>query len=267
MTFTDYIKHYFAFSKLAVFILISFAVVIAIHIILMLFAKRMSNHFKVEHRKQGFLKLFGRMTEEYYELMFSSTSILFFVGIYFLISFNYFSVSDGAWQFWLKYEDYLLLGFIIISIFFNNIIDRHIVPLRRLDRDTKSILRMTGMVYMLISFTYIKFIYQDDNYNVILGYFLTLVIGRFVYFDASIEEFANFTRRLREILPSLVLVLLSTALLSLYGFKTEYLLRSNGVVVSLFFAHFLCIIEICVLSRTRIFERISEKIFSKDEGK
>ena len=139
--------------------------------------------------------------------------------------------------------------------------------MRRLDRDTKSILRMTGMVYMLIIFAYIKFIYQDDNYNVILGYFLTLVIGRFVYFDASIEEFANFTRRLREILPSLVLVLLSTALLSLYGFKTEYLLRSNGVVVSLFFAHFLCIIEICVLSRTRVFERISEKIFSKDEGK
>lgn len=267
MTFIDYIKHYLGFPEFFVFVLMSSCIVMLIHVILMMVARKTALQFKPESRKQGFVKLFGRMKEEYYELMFSATSILFFVGIYFLISFNYFSVSDELWQFWGKYEDYLLLGFIVLSILMNNVIDRYIVPLTKLDKDTRSILRMAGMLYMLIIFAYIKFIYQDNNYNMILGYFLTLVIGRFVYFDASLQEFANFTKRLREIAPSLMLVLLSTALLSLYGFKTEYLLRSNGVVVSLFLAHFFCIIEICVLSRTRFFERMSNKILFKDEGK
>ncbi|MGN0437031.1 MAG: hypothetical protein ACI4F4_00790 [Lachnospiraceae bacterium] len=267
MTFADYVKHYLSFPEICIFIGISFGIVVLIHIILMLVAGKTAQHFKTENRKHGFIKLFGRMTEEYYELMFSSTSILLFVGIYFLISFHYFPVSDQIWQFWIKYEDFILLGFIVFSIMINNIVDHYIVPLKKLDKDTKSILRMTGMLYMLIIFAYIKFIDQNNNYNMILGYFLTLVIGRFVYFDASFQELSELKKRLSEIIPSLFLVLLSTALLSLYGFKTEYLLRSNGVVVSLFLAHFFCIIEICVLSRTKMFEKISEKIFFKDEGK
>ncbi len=263
MTFIDYLKHYFHIPELLLFALISTGIVFLIHIVLMLVARKTALKFRKENQQHGFQKLFGRMTEEYYELMFSATSILFFVGAYFLISFDYFSLSPGVWQLWTRYEDFILLGFIILSILFNNVIDRHMVPLEKLDKDTRSILRMTGMLYMLIIFAYIKFIYEDNNYDTILGYFLTLVIGRFVYFDASIQEFADFMKKLKEILPSLLLVLTSTALLSMYGFKTEYLLRSNGVVVSLFLAHFFCIIEISVLARTKFFIHISDKILFK----
>lgn len=266
MTFIDYLKHYLSVPQMLFFILVSTGVVFLIHVILMLLARKTAMKFKAENRRQGFLKLFGRMTEEYYELMFSSTCILFFVGVYFLISFHYFTLSESIWSIWTKYEDFILLGFIVLSILFNNIIDRHIVPLEKLDKDTKSILRMTGMFYMLIIFAYIKFIYEDNNYDTILGYFLTLVIGRYVYFDASINEFANFIKKFKEIFPSLLLVLISTAMLSLYGFKTEYLLRSNGVVLSLFFAHFFCIMEICLFTRTKFFKYISEKLFFKQSG-
>lgn len=260
MTLKDYIIHYLSFSQLVKFTLISSCVVFMIHMILMLIARNRAVVSKKENKKLTFLIYFGVLTEEYYELMFSSSCILFFTGVYFLISYNYFSLSPEHWQFWLKYEGYILLGVITVSVVFNNLIDRLFVPLRRLDSETRGVLRMAGMFYMLIIFAYIKFIDQNSNYDTILGYFITLVIGRFVYFDASAKDFVSAVKKIWEMLPAMILVLASTALLSLYGFKVGYLLRSNGVVVSLFIAHFFCILEICITYRTKFFEKLSKKI-------
>ena len=116
---------------------------------------------------------------------------------------------------------------------------------------------------MLIIFAYIKFIYLDDNYDAILIYFITMVIGRFVYFDASFRDFCQSMKELIDQLPILLLVLLSTALLALYGFKSGYLLASNGVVVSMFLAHFFVIFEIFLITRIRLPQKIAEGIAGK----
>ena len=122
---------------------------------------------------------------------------------------------------------------------------------------------MAGMLYMLIIFAYIKFIYLDDNYDAILFYFITMIIGRFVYFDASFKDFCISMKELVSQLPILLLVLLSTALLALYGFKSGYLLISNGVVVSMFLAHFFVIFEIFLITRVQLPQKIAERIAGK----
>ncbi|MDO5154469.1 MAG: hypothetical protein Q4D51_00745 [Eubacteriales bacterium] len=260
MTFSDYIKHYFSFPGILIFAAISFAIVCLIHGILMGVAKYRIDGKTAEDYNNHFVDYFDRLIEEYYEAMFSSSLILFFIGIYFLISYQYFSISEGYYQFWQKYEDYILLAFILLSILSNNLMDHFVVPLTKLNRETKGILRMASMLYMLVIFLFIKFIYQDNNYDTIIGYFLTLVIGRFVYFDASIHEFVNSVKKIKEILPSVLLVLMSSALLALFGFATGYLLKSNGVVLSLFIAHFFCILEIIVVAKLQIFEKIAMKM-------
>lgn len=263
MTLIDYIKHYLNLKNMGCFLIASFFIVVVIHFILLFVTKKKEMQGNGKMGSKVFLQKFGVMKEEYYELMFSSTCILFFTGLYFLIDHNYFEVSEKVWQFWVQYEGYILLGFIVISILFNNAIDHHFVPLERINKEDRGYLRMLGMLYMLVIFVYIKFIDQNNNYDTILGYFITMVIGRFVYFDASGSDFICAVKKVGEMLPILGLVLVSTALLSLYGFKAEYLLRSNGVVVSLFIAHFFSIIEIGILYRTKFFERISEKILLK----
>ena len=55
----------------------------------------------------------------------------------------------------------------------------------------------------------------------------------------------------------------STALLALYGFKSGYLLASNGVVVSMFLAHFFVIFEIFLITRIRLPQKIAEGIAGK----
>lgn len=263
MTLKDYLKHYLAMPDMLKFAVVSLAIVLIIHAILLATSIVKASGFRRDERGEVFDEFFTLFTECYYELMFSSSSILFFTGIYFLIDFNYFHVSERVWAFWMEYQDFLLLGFIVVSMIFNSVLDHWFVPLYFIRKDERNTLRLTAMLYMLIIFAYIKFIYLDDNYNAIVVYFITMVIGRFVYFDASIHDFFEAMRQLMRMLPILLLVLLSTALLSLYGFGTGYLLKSNGVVVSVFIAHFFVILEIFVIARTRAIARIGKNMMSR----
>lgn len=274
MTFGDYLKHYFSFPQVLLFLVVSSLIVCLLHFVLLFIAKyRMKGKAIYEEDEQlkeadeesvlDLAKLFTKLIEEYYEAMFSSSCILFFIGIYFLISYHYFSLPKSYYVFWQTYEDYILLAFILFSIILNNLMDHVLIPLKSLGKETRGILRMASMLYMLIIFLFVKFVYQDDNYDKIIGYFLTLVIGRFIYFDASVHEFFRSMKKIKEILPSVLLVLISSALLALYGFSTEYLLKSNGVILSLFIAHFFCILEILVLSKTKAFVKLAGKMEGK----
>lgn len=244
MTFKDYVKHYLNPKDMLLFAIVSSVIVILIHMLMSYGAMRKVRKLKGKEKRKEFAEYLERYTESYYELIFSATSILLFTGIYFLIDFNYFHLSEHGYAMWMKYQDFILLGFILVSILLNNVLDHIIIPLRSLDQSQKGTLRMAGMLYMLVIFAYIKFIYLNNNYNTIIVYFLTLVVGRFVYFDASLGDCYRSVKEMMSIAPILLLVLLSTALLALYGFGTEYLLRSNGVVLSVFIAHFYVIIEI-----------------------
>ena len=70
-------------------------------------------------------------------------------------------------------------------------------------------------------------------------------------------------KELVDQLPILLLVLLSTALLALYGFKSGYLLTANGVVVSMFLAHFFVIFEIFLITRVQLPQKFAERIAVK----
>ena len=266
-SFNDYLDHYFSMPDIIYFLLVSLGIVLVIHFILLGVAKVKASQYGED--KKAYLLYFEDYSERYYELIFSSTSILLFISIYFWIDMDYFQLTAEAREMWVKYQDFLLLGFIIISALFNNIIDHLFVPLYRLDDEKRNTLRMMGMIYMMVVFAYIKLIYEDNNYDTILFYFITLVIGRFVYFDASFSEFCQAIKRMVLSVPILLLVLLSTALLALYGFGTDYLLRSNGVVGSLFIAHFFVIAEIFIVARTGAFIRLcrGKRSRKKEVGK
>ncbi|MDO5572582.1 MAG: hypothetical protein Q4G60_01235 [bacterium] len=256
MTFQDYLQHYLSTPEIIYFVLVSLGVNIVIHFILITAAKIKSGAFEKKHRKKIIADSYEEYSESFYELVFSCTSILLFISIYFWLDLDYFDLEREAREIWQKYQDILLLGFIILSAVLNSIVDRILVPIRKISDEKRSTLRMMGMLYMMIIFLYIKFIYEDNNYDTILFYFLTLMIGRFVYFDASVKEFGQSMKRLLFSVPILLLELLTTAVVALYGFSTKYLLRSNGVVGSLFIAHFFLIVEIFILMRTGIFRRI-----------
>ena len=234
MSFSEYLSHYTHMPEILYMVGVSMFILLVIHLVMFLLVKATGGDYALA-------------MEKYYEMIISSTSMLFFIGLYFLIEHRYFDVSEEFYEIWNKYDDFLLLFALFISIFFIYFVDTFIIPLKLLYREEKATLRMLAMIYMLIIFAYIKFIYKNDNYDSIIVYFIIMIIGRFVYFDASFTDFLLSIKKQFLEFPTLLLAVVSTSAIAWYGFGTEYLLKTNGVVLSLWISHLFFIVEIAVI--------------------
>ena len=264
MTLQDYLNHYFETSNLLVNFAIAVAMVLIFSVIIILVARLMSS---VKASKRGSAS--GEMTsrfrednyrrahnylERFYEMLFSATSILLFLSAYYLVDRF---VTDAAFRiFWDEYKDFILLILIVFSCIINNLLDHIFIRLKNLDKSDKASIRLMGMFYVLFVFAYIKYIYENDNYDRFILYFCGLVIGRFVYFDASLKDFWNTFRNGLLNFPVLVMGLACTGAQCLYGFGHGYLLKSNGVLVSACIANIMIVLAIFIIHNTRLLNLI-----------
>lgn len=261
MTFIEYLKHYTEVPGILYMLAVTLFIMIIIHVVTFLLTKATGGDY-------------GLLVEKYYELIISITSMLFFIGVYFLVEHHYFDAGEEFYAIWNKYNDFLLLAALFVSIFFINFVDTFIIPLKLLYREEKATLRMMAMIYMLLIFAYIKFIYKNDNYDSIIVYFIIMVVGRFIYFDATFTDFLNIMKNVFLEMPMLLLGVATTAIVAWYGFSTEYLLKSNGVVLSLWIAHVFLVVEIAIFHailrrwihkpKKTVKEAANEDFFDKD---
>jgi ABC-type sulfate transport system permease component len=91
-------------------------------------------------------------------------------------------------------------------------------------------------------------------------YYLGLMVGRFVYFDASFRDFLQAMKNMFLNLPMLLMGLTLAGLLSFMGFSMEFLLERNYYIVGVFYTHLFLlaavfVIHICQLIYFRIRRR------------
>ena len=254
MTFQQYLRHYIQWKGVLTMLVSASAVIALSLFFIALSARRMSVRYTPDTRKNFVRDETVSLSERFYELIFSNTAILMFVSVYFMI--DYFGVGDRYREVWNKYNGIILLAFIVVSIVFTSFMDNLIIPLKNVHPGERASMRLMGMLYMLIIFAYIKFIYEDSNYDSIIIYFLTLVIGRFVYFDATLESFGNALKETFRNLPLMVLALICTGVLAWVGFGTGYLQKLNGVVFNLFLAHLYMLLVIFIVHRSHLIQKI-----------
>ena len=247
MDIERYEKHYFNFEKAGLFLLASFIGLFIVMTIIVIAAKIADRKRDDEYDGPSAA---AQLIESFYELVFSGTSILFFIAAYYLI--DRFLVDYR--EIWEKYSDVLLMVFILLSVVLNAILDG-IVRLRDLKDSQKIYIRLVSTIYIMLIFAYIRFVYDDTNYNELIVYFSGLVIGRFIYFDFTLKDFGKTIKGFWLILPLLLLILLYTGFMCFYGFKSGFLLTSNGVVVSIFIAHLFMDFSIIVLHHTKLMRR------------
>lgn len=254
-----YAEHYFNFKNAGFFLVASFIGLFIVMALIMISAKiadrgKKKNDDFEDMDEEGRGSAAVQLIESFYELVFSGTSILFFIAAYYLID-RFLVVGRDIWE---KYDDILLMVFIIFSVVLNSMLDG-LVRLKDLKDSQKVSIRLVSTIYIMLIFAYIKFIYQDDNYDNLIVYFLGLVIGRFIYFDFTWSDFAKTIGGIVRNLPLLMLILVYTAFMCWYGFRSGFLLTSNGVVVSIFIAHLFMDFSIIVLHQTRIMKKLVKK--------
>ena len=257
MTMDEYVEHYLGDVKFAIFLVLTIAVLVFIYAIFYVYSKATTKSVKAMDLK------FRSLSERFYEIIFSGTCIIGFMAIYYLI--ERFVTSGELADIWNEYSDFLLLAMMICAIIFNTLLDHVFVRLKAISKDEMASIRLLGMLYMILIFAYIKFIYQNNNYDDFITYFLTLMVGRFVYFDASFRDFWESIKRAAVSIPLMLLALMYIGLLCLYGFNSGYLLIHNGVITNTFIAHLFMVVAIILLHRIplMIIRRRSKKGYVK----
>lgn len=189
--------------------------------------------------------------ESFYEMAFASTSILLLLSLYYIIGdrINLHTVS----KVWNQYKDWVLIGFLLVSMIVDRIFDRVLVPLHYISAQKRGSARLMASIYVMLILMYIRFIYEDYNYENLILYFVMLVIGRLVYFDVTWEGFRNDCLGLFRNLPVLLLMSAYSAVVVWYGFTSGFLMKANGVIVSTLIAHLFMDICIFLFDRSRIF--------------
>ena len=186
------------------------------------------------------------LVERYFELMVSGTIFLLFTSAYFMIT--YFGVAGELWD---KYSSFILLGLIIVAVIFNAWFDKKLIPLEVLRPGEREIMHLIAILYMLVIFAYIKFVYQNNNYDSIIQYFILLIIGRFVGFDTTIGGIRKTLTMAVKNLPLLAMALSGTGLIALVGFKSGYLIVQNGVVWNLFLGQLFLVVIMYIIHKIR----------------
>ena len=245
MHFAQYLIHYLKPGGLIMMMLLAF-ICIGISIGLIVLASRiMLTKEKAGQGQVFFTNEVVSLIERLYELVFSSTFILLFVAIYFSI--DYFGTGNMPQGFWDKYNGVILLFFILASVLLISLVDTHIVPMEHVRPGERATMRLLGIFYMMAIFIWIKYVYNDANYDTIIMYFVTLIIGRFICFDSSIEDFRQPMSEAVKNLPLLALALMCSGIMALYGFSSGYLQKLNGVVLNLFIAQLFLLAAIFVI--------------------
>ena len=190
--------------------------------------------------------------ESFYELVFASTSILLLLSLYYIIGdrINVNSVN----KVWNNYKDWVLLLFLIISMLLNRILDKILVPIRRIDAKQRASMRLESSIYVVLILLYIRFIYESYNYESLIIYFVMLVVGRLFYFDVTWEGFKSDISGIVKNFPFLLLVGGYSAVVVWYGFNSGFLLKANGVLVSTLIAHLFMDVCIVLFDRLRVWK-------------
>ncbi len=231
---------------------------------------------KKKARRRAIYERSHNRVQRFYEMIISATSVMSFSCAYVIINHIYsilqgevgsaeyerFSTFISIWEGW---KDFVLLLLICLSCVLNSILDKLLIPLKKIDRTEKATVRMLGMFYVIFILAYLNNIGDASEYNPVVLYYLGLMVGRFVYFDASFMDFIDALKNMVKNIYLLILGLLLTGLLCYYGFSKGYLLERNYYLVGAFYTHLFMLVVVFILKHSHLLELMIRKPKGYDE--
>ncbi len=245
-------------KKLIFFIITATAIGISlglIYIVSMLVLDRdLSGRAKVAALRDAFVDKSQRL----FEMLIAGTSVMSFSCSYVILNHVYSLVQSGAAghlnhyekmmiKMWSEGKDFVLLLLILLSCIFNTVLDSLIIPLRKITKEEKATIRMMAMFYVIIILMYLNIIGDESQYSPVMMYYFGLMIGRFIYFDASFKDFLVALKNMFFNSPYLLLTIVLTFLLATLGFKMGFLLERNYYIVGIFYTHLFMLAVIFII--------------------
>ncbi len=265
MTVDAYLNPDFGWKEKLIFLLAAFAGILLCVLLIICGSKLTTGR-----RKEIFPERTHDLLERFYEMTISGTSVMSFSCAYVIINHIY-SLVGGSGQYrtfvtlWEGGKDFILLLLICLSCVLNTILDRLVIPLKTIDKSEKASIRLLGMFYVILILLYLNIIGDESEYNPVMLYYLGLMVGRFVYFDASFADFCEAIKNAFKNSPLLLIGLALTAVLCRFGFSAGYLLERNYYIVGVFYTHLFMLAAIFILHHSHILHLFIRKPANRKE--
>ena len=276
MTIDAYINPDFTFANKVSFFLIALAgVLVSVFFILGGVKLSVFRVPKDERRVELYERSHNRV-QRFYEMIISATSVMSFSCAYIIINHIYSNLhlekyaaeyAQYKWfvDMWDNGKDFILLLLICLSCLINTILDRILIPLKRINKDEKASVRMLGMFYVIFILLYLNTIGDESEYSPVMLYYLGLMIGRFVYFDASFMDFLIAIKNAAMNLPLLIIGLSVSGYMCFYGFDKGYLLERNYYLVGAFYTHLFLLLAVFIVKHSHLVDLLVRKPKGYDE--
>lgn len=274
MSVSAYINPDFTWYKKLFFLLITF-LMIGVCILMISGVEKLmvKGHGSRRERDEIYSDRLNDQIQRFMEMIISGTSVMMFSCSYVVINHICTLVSSDSagnapealvllTEAWSEGKDFILLLMIIISCVVNSLLDSFLIPLRRLTREEKATMRMLGMFYVIVILIFLNTIGDESQYGPVMMYYFGLMVGRFVYFDASFRDFVYNLKNVFYNLPFLLMTLVLTGVLGLIGFKMTFFLERNYYIVGIFYTHLFMLV--CVFIIYWIFRLINRKRTGRD---
>ncbi|WP_155828012.1 hypothetical protein [Butyrivibrio sp. VCB2006] len=258
MSLEAYLNPDFTFGKKIIFLILTFALLGACMGILFLFGKIYGKRYDLRCREDYIKEDFEVRLQKLFEMIISGTCVMSFSTAYVVINHVYELVETGKAvnltqleQFlvstWTDGKDFVLLFLICFSCVLNSVLDSFIIPLKILKAEEKATMRMLGMFFAIVTLMYLNMIGDESQYGPVMIYYFGLMIGRFVYFDASFKDFIANMKKVAQNSPIFLMYIIFTFILVVVGFKVEFFLERNYYIVGIFHTQLFMILAIFVV--------------------
>ena len=269
MTIEAYINPDFGWKEKLIFFLEALAgIIICVSIILLYVRLSLTGASKRERAALIYDKSVNRV-QRFYEMIMAGTSVMSFSCAYVIISHIYGLMQSGQGEpgpllrvlmnAWAGGRDFVLLLLICLSCVINSILDMIIIPVKALSKEEKATIRMLGMFYVIIILLILNRVGDESEYNPVMMYYLGLMVGRFVYFDASFGDFVDALKNVIKDIYQLLLGLILTGVLTGIGFSAGYLLERNYYIVGVFYTNLFMLSAVFVLHHSHLLNLIIKK--------
>ena len=266
MTFEAYTNPDFGFPQKLIFFTAALAGILICIFLITLLAKISSSAAEGD-KKEAFHERSHNRIQLFFEMIISGTSVMSFSCAYVIINHIYSLIQSGEGgsfaaslaEVWDNGRDFVLLLLICLSCVLNTILDRLIIPLKKIDKEEKASIRLLAMFYVIIILVCLNNIGDESEYNPVMMYYLGLMVGRFVYFDASAADFLQAIKNAFKNISLLIMGLLITLILCRFGFAAGYLLERNYYIVGIFYTHLFMLAAIFLIHHSHILHLLIRK--------
>ncbi len=270
MTVDAYLNPDFTWDKKLIFFLMAFVMVIMCISMILGGVGLSVSGMRGKKRKRELYDRANNRVQRFYEMVISATSVMSFSCAYIICNHIYSLIQAGVSSeeyarfgafvnVWENGKDFVLLVLICLSCVLNSILDRLIIPLKRINREEKATVRMLAMFYVIFILLWLNVIGDESEYSPVMLYYLGLMVGRFVYFDASFLDFIHALQNVIRNIYLLILGLLITGMLCYVGFSNGYLLERNYYLIGAFYTHLFMLAAVFVLHHSRLISLIIRK--------